>query len=130
MRNGGSSGRQVAGPPLKKRVFDIIQIGQVNDLPSRAFDFFIITMILLNIAALFLRTFDELRPWSPLFDKTDVITTAVFVVEYMLRLWTADILYPEDGPLRSRLHFVGSFNGLVDLLTILPMFFQIGRAHV
>ena len=110
----------------KKRVFDIIQIGQVNDLPSRAFDFFIILMILLNIAALFLRTFDELKAWSPLFDLTDMITTGVFIVEYLLRLWTADILYPEEGQLRSRLHFIRSFNGMVDLLTILPMFFLNG----
>ncbi|MBP5464399.1 MAG: ion transporter, partial [Treponema sp.] len=110
----------------KKRVFDIIQIGQVNDLPSRAFDFFIILMILLNIAALFLRTFDELKAWSPLFDLTDMITTGVFIVEYMLRLWTADILYPEEGQIRSRLHFIRSFNGMVDLLTILPMFFLNG----
>lgn len=110
----------------KKRVFDIIQIGQVNDLPSRAFDFFIILMILLNIAALFLRTFDELKAWSPLFDLTDMITTGVFIVEYLLRLWTADILYPEEGQIRSRLHFIRSFNGMVDLLTILPMFFLNG----
>ena len=110
----------------RKRLFDIIQIGQVSDLPSRAFDFFIITMILLNITALFLRTFDELRSWAPLFDLTDTVTTGVFIVEYLLRLWTADILYPSEGTIRSRLHFIRSFNGLVDLLTILPMFFLNG----
>lgn len=129
MKNGGSKGRQTAGTegnPRKKRVFDIIQIGQVSDLPSRMFDFFIITMILTNIAALFLRTFDELCPWTSLFDLADMGTTAVFIVEYLLRLWTADILYPEEGPVRSRLHFVRSFNGMVDLLTILPMFFLNG----
>ncbi len=129
MKKGESKDRQTAGTaenPRKKRVFDIIQIGQVSDLPSRTFDFFIILMILTNIAALFLRTFDELRPWSYLFDLADRGTTAVFIVEYLLRLWTADILYPEEGPVRSRLHFVRSFNGMVDLLTILPMFFLNG----
>lgn len=129
MRSGKGEGMQKSDESYaarKKRVFDIIQIGQVSDLPSRIFDFFIITMILINIAALFLRTFDGLRPWSPLFDIADAVTTGIFVVEYLLRLWTADILYPEEGPVRSRLRFVRSFYGIVDLLTILPMFFLNG----
>jgi voltage-gated potassium channel len=37
-----------------------------------------------------------------------------------LRLVTADYLYPEDGKVKSRLHFMVSFDGVVDLLTILP----------
>lgn len=130
-KSAGAAGKNAAGKASpyearRRRIFDIIQIGQVSDLPSRAFDFFIIAMILTNIAALFLRTFEELRPYSALFDTADVVTTAIFIVEYMLRLWTADILYPDDGPVRSRLHFMGSFNGLIDLLTILPMFFLNG----
>jgi voltage-gated potassium channel len=40
---------------------------------------------------------------------------AVFTVEYVLRLWTAE----------SKLRFVFSFFGIVDLLTILPIFFQV-----
>lgn len=110
----------------KKRVFDIIQIGQISDLPSRAFDFFIITMILMNIAALLLKTFGSLSRYVPLFNAMEVCTTAVFIVEYALRLWTADLLYPDDGPVASRFHFIGSFNGIVDLLTILPIYFLEG----
>ena len=51
----------------RRRIFDIIQIGQVNDLPSRAFDFFIILMILLNIAVLFMRTFESLNSYETIF---------------------------------------------------------------
>ena len=110
----------------KHRIFDIIQIGQISDLPSRAFDFFIISMILLNIAVLFLQTFEEMARFAVLFDIAEAFTTGVFVVEYLLRIWTADILYPDEGPVASRLRFMRSFNGIVDLLTILPMFFLNG----
>ena len=43
----------------KKRIFDIIQIGKKDDFPSRAFDIFIVWVIIINIAVLFLETFDE-----------------------------------------------------------------------
>ena len=33
---------------MKKRIFDIIQIGNKNDLISRLFDWFIVTIIILN----------------------------------------------------------------------------------
>ncbi len=110
----------------KKRVFDIIQIGQISDMPSRAFDFFIISMILLNIAVLFLQTFDSLAQYSSLFIFIERFTTGVFIIEYLLRIWTADILYPDNGFIPSRIRFISSFNGIIDLFTIIPAFFLEG----
>ena len=45
---------------LRRRVFDLIQIGHREDPVSRLFDFVIVTTILINILCLFLETFDEL----------------------------------------------------------------------
>ena len=39
---------------IRKRVFDIIQIGKYKDYVSRAFDVFIALVIIANITALFL----------------------------------------------------------------------------
>ena len=50
----------------------------------------------------------------------------VFIVEYMLRLWTADLLYSEYPPGKARLKFLTSFDGVIDLMTILPFFFLSG----
>ena len=44
----------------------------------------------------------------------------------MLRLWTADLLYPEYPPGKARLKFLTSFDGVIDLMTILPFFFLSG----
>lgn len=52
----------------------------------------------------------------------ELITILIFTVEYLLRLWTAEYLYPELGHGRARLKFALSFYGMVDLLTILPYF--------
>ncbi|WP_164173739.1 ion transporter [Ruminococcus flavefaciens] len=110
----------------KKRIFDIIQIGNRNDLPSLLFDYFIVAVILLNITIVFLGTFDELSDYSTLFRAVETVTVGVFCIEYILRIWTADLLYPKKSPMGARLRFLRSFDGIVDLLTILPFFFLSG----
>ncbi len=109
----------------KKRIFDIIQIGQVGDLPSKAFDFFIVTNILLNILSLILLTFESLSAFFPVLKVVELITTFFFCAEYLARIWTSEYLYGEKG-IRSVVRFMLSFDGIVDLLTILPFFFLEG----
>lgn len=110
----------------KKRIFDIIQIGNTEDLPSRAFDWFIVGVILLNILVMFLETFDALAPLRPVLRVIEIASSAIFCAEYILRIWTADLLYPDKTPFRARLRFLRSFDGVVDLLTILPFYFLDG----
>ena len=110
----------------KRRTHNIIQIGNREDFPSFAFDVFIVIVIVLNILVTFLGTFDELERFFTAFTVTEAITMGIFSVEYALRIWSADILYPNCRPIRSRIKFLFSFDGVVDLLTILPFFFLSG----
>lgn len=111
---------------MKKRIFDIIQIGNKQDFPSRFFDIFISANIILNILSMFLETFDELAFLMPVLKTIEVVTVGVFCVEYILRIWTADLLYPHKKPFKARLKFLVSFDGVIDLMTILPFFFLSG----
>ena len=112
----------------KKRIFDIIQIGERTDFASRNFDVFITLVIVANIAVLFLSTFDSLAAYRGLFDVIEWITILIFCVEYLLRIWTADLLYPHLPRRKAVLKFMLSFDGVVDLLTILPFFFLMGAS--
>ena len=111
---------------MKKKVFNIIQIGDKSNPLSRLFDIFIAVVICANILVTFLQTFDELTFLFPAFHIIEVITILIFCVEYILRIWTADYLYPGKSEFRSRLRFLISFDGIIDLLTILPFFFLSG----
>lgn len=113
-------------PSLKRRIFDIIQIGNKSDLPSTLFDYFLVVMILLNITVLFLQTFDVMAPYEGILDLIESVTVAVFIVEYALRLWTSPYLFPGHSRKYCILRFMTSFDGLVELLTILPFFFLSG----
>ena len=111
---------------IKKRIFDIIQIGNRGDVPSRAFDIFIVTVIIVNIITLFLDSFDEMAEYHGFFRICEGLTVLVFAVEYGLRIWTSEFLYPKKTKAGAVLRFLRSFDGVVDLLTILPFFFLDG----
>lgn len=114
------------GSTKKKRIFDIIQIGKKDDFISRAFDIFIVVVIVINIAVLFLGTFDELNDYTFLLKVLEAATVLVFCIEYLLRIWTSEYLYPDCSKTKAVLKFLVSFDGIVDLCTILPFFFLSG----
>lgn len=114
------------GERMKRNIFNIIQIGDKSNRPSRIFDVFITVVILTNIVITFLQTFDSLNFLSGFFDVLEIITILIFSVEYLLRIWTADYLYPQKSSAKARLSFLISFDGIIDLLTILPFFFLSG----
>ena len=111
---------------MKKKIFDIIQVGEKSNRPSRIFDYLLVANILLNILVVILETYDSLNSYTTLFRTVEVITTLFFCVEYILRLWTADLLYPKKTPGKARLRFLISYDGIVDLFTIIPVFFLSG----
>ena len=112
----------------KKRVFDILQIGHREDFASRAFDIIIAISIVLNITSLVMSTFDEFEPYYDILSGIEAITICIFCVEYALRIWTAEYLYPDLDRRKAVLRFFVSFDGIIDLLTILPFFFLYGFA--
>lgn len=73
-----------------------------------------------------METFSQLSQFSGLFTAIEYITVFIFCIEYILRIWTADFLYPESKKGRARIKFLLSFDGIVDLLTIIPAFFLSG----
>jgi voltage-gated potassium channel len=118
--------KPIKNEKIKKRIFDIIQIGQRGDWLSRAFDFFIVLVIIINIAILFIETFDEMTAYSDILEGIETVTIIIFALEYILRIWTAEYLYPEKSRGKAILKFLVSFDGIVDLCTILPFFFLSG----
>lgn len=107
---------------LKKRIFDIIQIGTQVDLLSKIFDIFIVIMIVTSITVTFMQTFDEMDPYDSVLKGIEFFTIIVFIIEYVLRIYTSNLLYPGKSKIRALFSFLFSFYGLVDLLTIISYF--------
>ncbi len=73
-----------------------------------------------------LETYDNMSPYFPFLDAIALITIIIFCIEYALRIWTADLLYPEKSKAKAILKFLISYDGIVDLFTILPFFYLSG----
>lgn len=109
----------------KKRIFDIIQIGNRNDWPSRLFDVVLIVLIVLNLFIAIFATFESSRPYHELIDRIDLVTVLAFTAEYLLRVWTAEFLYPSVSPGRAKVRYMTSFNGIIDLLSFFPYYLPV-----
>ena len=62
----------------------------------------------------------------------EAVTVAFFAVDYCLRVWTAQAVYPDQSEFRAVCKYVFSLTGIVDLLSFLPywlpIFFTAGAA--
>lgn len=109
----------------KKRIFDIIQIGYDGDWPSKLFDIASIIMILTNLFIAIFETFDSSAPYLDVLDLLELITVICFTIEYILRVWTAEYLYPAVSRHKAMYQYVTSFNGIIDILSFLPYYLPI-----
>lgn len=105
---------------MKKTIFIIIQPDKGNSLASRIFDWMITSLILISVITLFVVTFDLPDSVRKFLLKFEAFVSIVFTIEYCMRLYTADMLFPHCSPIKARLKYVVSAMALVDLLAILP----------
>ena len=108
---------------MRKRVYEIVEEAVPGDRVSNAFDIFLISLISLNAVALIVGTVEEINQLSPqAFQIFEIVSVAVFTVEYLLRVWscTADPKY--SHPVWGRLRFIVSPMALIDLLATLPFY--------
>jgi len=106
---------------LKKRIFEIISKAEDGDRASKIFDWSIMILIALSIISIILESFASIyNRFHPVFQVFEVITVVVFTIEYLLRIWTADLLFPDAK--HPRLKYLFSFMAIIDLLAILPFY--------
>ena len=106
---------------IRSRIYRIIKIGYVGDVPSRIFDAVIAVSILINLFIIFFETFDISAKYIPVLNVLEAITVVIFTIEYILRLLTADFAYTGTKTyLGAVAAFVFSLYGLIDLFSFLP----------
>lgn len=110
---------------LKRRVFEIVQIPSApDDVPGRAFDVAIITLIVLNTVAVVVETVPGVtEAYGKWLHAFELLSVTVFIVEYVLRVWTANVDLQFEGSVSGRLRFMATPFAVIDLLAIAPVFF-------
>ena len=105
---------------IRRKIFEIIQPDRGQSLASRVFDVMITMLILLSVVSVFAVTFGLPRPVLRALYRFEQFASIVFSVEYLLRILTADLLYPGKGFFASRVKYLFSAMALIDLAAILP----------
>jgi voltage-gated potassium channel len=108
---------------MKQRVFEIIEKADDGDVSSKVFDWVILILIVLNVLSIIIMSFDNIAAeFGTELYYFEVFSVIVFSIEYLLRMWTADLKYPQYGPVKSRVRLAFSFMAIIDLLAILPFY--------
>lgn len=105
---------------MRRRIFEIIQPDHGNSVASRVFDLTITALILMSAVIVFAVTFDLPPSVLPVLKWLERAASIVFTIEYLLRILTADFLYPAKGPLWARAKYVVSPMAIIDLVAIMP----------
>ena len=111
---------------IRRLVYDLLFNKDNPDGYSSVFEKTIIIIILVNAVVLLAETipiiYDSRERQFHIFD---VVSVAIFTVEYLLRLYVA----PEDPDFNqgklSRLRFIRSPYAIIDLVAILPFLFKV-----
>jgi voltage-gated potassium channel len=108
---------------IRHRTYEILEKASPGDRASRTFDLFIMALIVLNVAMVILETvvWIENRYATMLF-WAEVLSVAIFSVEYLLRIWSITVDPAYRRPVRGRLAFALTALALVDLIAILPFY--------
>ncbi|MGB1020569.1 MAG: ion transporter [Flavobacteriaceae bacterium] len=86
---------------------------------SLRFDFFIYTLIILNIIAMILESHVSIKTkFGHFFSTFELFSIIIFSFEYLYRI----IIYYRAGGWRELFGYVFSFFGLIDLISILPFY--------
>lgn len=107
----------------RKRLFEILEVGNDLDRVSRTYDYINAFTIIINLVVSIMYTYADLREqYGFVLLLLEGITVAFFAVDYVLRVWTARFLYPELSEPHAIKEYVFSFTGIVDLLSFLPYY--------
>ena len=98
---------------MRKRIYEITEVTQTDDGISKCYDIFMLVTIFISIIPLAFKT------QTGLFFLIDKITVVIYIIDYLLRLITADFKFQKLG---KKAFFVYPFTpfAIIDLIAILP----------
>ena len=108
---------------LRQRVNALFDHDLPSNLAARLISGFVGRLIVVNVSSVVLESVESLRlRHFETFWWIEQVSTAVFTVEYMLRVWSAPdrVSGKFQAPLAGRLRYASQPFALVDLIAILP----------
>lgn len=103
---------------IKKRIYEIIEVSKEHDRASSCYDIMIYTAVLVGLLPL------TVKVDTPYTKAIDLVTVFVFLVDYLLRMYTSDY---KMGFLSYKAYIANFITpmALIDLCSIIPVLFLV-----
>ena len=98
---------------MRKKLYEIIELSDGSNKWSTLYDYSMMVVIVASIIPL------AFKQDTTLFFLIDKMAVSIFIIDYILRLCTADFKYGKKSAV-SFLRYPFSFMAIIDLLSILP----------
>ncbi len=107
----------------KRKIFELLHPEIGTTKWDKAFNAFIIILIILNVIAVMLETVPAIyEPHKVFFHYFDLVSVFIFTIEYILRVWSSNYDPRYRHSITGRMKYIFSFGGLIDILAILPFY--------
>ncbi len=108
---------------IKQKIALLFDNDKDNSKGDKIVELFIAGLIIVNTIAIVLESYNTIyKSYTNFFTGLEIFSVIIFSIEYLVRLWIADIIYPEVSPSKAKLKYMTSFMGIVDLVSILPFY--------
>jgi len=110
---------------IRKRTYEILDIGKKQDRVSRIIDIFLVVLISLNVLSVILETLPSLSDSERTYFKAfETFSVLIFTIEYLARVWCSIESDPsqKQAPIMARLRYMLTPMALIDLIVILPFY--------
>ncbi len=108
---------------MRRRVLDILEVGQGGDWVSRAVDWTLMLLIVANVAAIIAATDPTLHNSAPHFFRYfELASYGIFAAEYLLRVWSCTANPAFSHPVTGRLRYIIRPLMLADATAVLSFF--------
>ena len=114
---------------FQKRLYEVLEPAVYGDKTSRNSDLFFTVLVIINVVSVTLESVNSLYSnYQHVFRYLEIVSVIIFTIEYFGRLWSAPSQDTDNQSLsnnfKHRIRYIFSFNGLVDLVSILPFYLQ------
>jgi len=108
---------------FKKKVALYFDDERGNTLGDVIIEHFISALIIINVIAIILESYNTIySQYHVFFTYLEFFSIIIFSIEYSIRIWIADLIYPQLSKAKARLKYITSFIGIIDLASILPFY--------
>lgn len=107
---------------IEHRIYNLIREDDINTRHADIVDGTLMLFVVTSVIVAFLSTFDLSSGLQSVLGVLEVIFVIVFSVEYALRLWTSELIYPNLPAWRARLKYAMTPMAIIDLLSVLPFY--------